>query len=154
MNADLYIVARTRYVAEIELLYTAGADTVITEEFETSLEMIRRILGRLGYRPAVIDREVLHIRQRRYERFRGPMDKTPIVSEHEFEPFEVEVRSKSSGKTVAVLALRENTGATIVAIRREGAVIPNPAPDELLQEGDHVYLIGGEEQIRRAMRLL
>jgi CPA2 family monovalent cation:H+ antiporter-2 len=136
------------------LLYKAGADTVITEEFETSLEMIRRILGRLGYRPAVIDREVLNIRQQRYERFRGSIEKIPLVSEAEFEPFEVEVRSKSSGKTVAELAIREHTGSTIVAIRRHDSMIPNPAASEILQEGDHVYLIGNEEQIRRAMRLL
>src|SRR6267143_1548177 len=50
LNADLYIIARTRYIAEIEQLYEAGADTVIAEEFETSLEIIRRILGRFGYR--------------------------------------------------------------------------------------------------------
>ena len=154
LNKDLYIVARTRYVAEIELLYKEGADTVITEEFETSLEMIRRILDRLGYRPAVIDREVLNIRQQRYERFRGSIEKIPLVPEAEFEPFEVEVRSKSSGKTVAELAIREHTGSTIVAIRRHDYMIPNPAASEILQEGDHVYLIGNEEQIRRAMRLL
>src|SRR5262249_24141493 len=71
LNAGLYIIARTRFVSEITQLYDAGADTVIAEEFETSLEIIRRILGRLGYRPSTIDREVLTIRQRRYEIFRG-----------------------------------------------------------------------------------
>ena len=51
LNASTYIIARTRYIAEIEQLYDVGADTVIAEEFETSLEIIRRILGRFGYRP-------------------------------------------------------------------------------------------------------
>ena len=69
-------------------------------------------------------------------------------------PEEVEVRTKSSGKTVVELAIRENTGATIVAIRRGDELIANPDAQEILHEGDHVYLIGGEEQIRRAMRLL
>ncbi len=155
LNADVYIIARTRYISEIEQLYAVGADTVIAEEFETSLEIIRRILGRLGYRPATIDREILDIRQRRYEMFRGgPIERVPINTHVDFEPFEVEVRQKSAGKSLAELKVRENTGATVIAARRNSDVLANPAPAHVLQEGDHVYLIGSEEEIRRAMRLL
>jgi CPA2 family monovalent cation:H+ antiporter-2 len=155
LNASIYIIARTRYIAEIEQLYAVGADTVIAEEFETSLEIIRRILGRFGYRPATIDRQVLTLRQRRYEIFRGgPIEKVPIRTEVGFEPFEVEVRNRAHGKTLAQLGIRENAGATIIAVRRNSDVVGNPASDYLLLEGDHVYLIGTEEEIRRAMRLL
>ncbi|MBI4471043.1 MAG: cation:proton antiporter, partial [Acidobacteria bacterium] len=155
INAGVYIIARTRYIAEIEQLYQAGADTVIAEEFETSLEIIRRILGRLGYRPATIDREILSVRQRRYEMFRGgPIEKIPIQTHVDFEPFEVEVRKKSAGKSLADLRIRETTGATVIAVRRDSGVVPNPGSGHVLEEGDHVYLIGSEEEIRRAMRLL
>lgn len=155
LNAGLYIIARTRYIAEIEQLYAAGADTVIAEEFETSLEIIRRILGRFGYRPSTIDREVLTVRQRRYEIFRGgPIEKMPIQTGAGFEPFEVEVRKRSHGKSLAELGVREKTGATIIAARRDSQVVPNPPPTHVLHEGDHVYIIGAEEEIRRAMRLL
>jgi CPA2 family monovalent cation:H+ antiporter-2 len=155
LNAGLYVIARTRYIAEIEQLYRVGADTVIAEEFETSLEIIRRILGRFGYRPSTIDREVLTLRQGRYEMFRGgPIEKLPIKTEVGFEPFEVEVRKKSHGKSLADLRVRENTGATIIAVRHDSQVVANPASDHILQEGDHVYVIGSEEEIRRAMRLL
>jgi CPA2 family monovalent cation:H+ antiporter-2 len=157
LNADLYIIARTRYVSEIEVLYRIGADTVIAEEFETSLEIIRRILGRFGYRPATIDREVLTVRQRRYEMFRGgPLEKAPIPIQTglEFDPFEAEVRKKSDGRSLAELRLREATGATVIAVRRGPEVVANPGPGHVLHEGDHVYLIGNEEAIRRAMRLL
>jgi monovalent cation:H+ antiporter-2, CPA2 family len=155
LNAAVYIIARTRYISEIDALYRAGADTVIAEEFETSLEIIRRILGRLGYRPSTIDREVLTVRQRRYEIFRGgPIEKVPIRTEVGFDPFEVEVRSRASGKSLAELGVREHTGATIIAVRRDSVVTPNPPPTYVLQEGEHVYLIGSEEEIRRAMRLL
>ena len=155
LNAGLYIIARTRYIAEIEQLYSAGADTVIAEEFETSLEIIRRILGRFGYRPTTIDREVLTVRQRRYEFSRGgAIEKMPIQTDVGFDPFEVEVRKRSEGKSLAELRIRENTGATVIAIRRDSGVVPNPGPGHVIHEGDHVYLIGAEEEIRRAMRLL
>jgi monovalent cation:H+ antiporter-2, CPA2 family len=156
LNPGLYIIARTRYIAEIDQLYNAGADTVIAEEFETSLEIIRRILGRFGYRPSTIDREVLMVRQRRYEFSRGgAIEKMPIQTDVGFDPFEVEVRKRADGKSLAELRVRENSGATIIAVRQStGAVVPNPGPDHILHEGDHVYLIGSEEEIRRAMRLL
>src|SRR5262249_20822521 len=155
INLGTYIIARTRYISEIEQLYDAGADTVVAEEFETSLEIIRRILGRFGYRPATIDRQVLSLRQRRYEMFRGgPIEKAPIQADVHVEPFEVEVRSRAHGKSLAELGIRENSGATVVAARRSAAVVANPPSNHVLQEGDHVYLIGNEEEIRRAMRLL
>jgi CPA2 family monovalent cation:H+ antiporter-2 len=155
LNPELYIIARTRYILEIEQLYAAGADTVIAEEFETSLEIVRRILQRMGYAPGVIDRETLNIRQRRYERFRGgPIEKVELELGTGFAPFEVETRTRSVGKTLSELGVREQTGATVVAVRRGTEVIPNPDAAFRVSDGDHVYLIGSEEQIRRAMRLL
>ena len=64
------------------------------------------------------------------------------------------MHEQSSGKSLADLRVRENTGATIIAVRRDSHVTANPAPTHVLEEGDHVYLIGAEEEIRRAMRLL
>jgi len=48
LNPTVYIVARTRYVAEIEPLYAAGATDVIPEEFETYIEIAGRIMRLLG----------------------------------------------------------------------------------------------------------
>jgi K+:H+ antiporter len=71
LNANAYIIARTRYIAEIEPLYAVGASVVITEEFETSLTITRRLLDRLGVHPSRIDRTILGIRQAHYQAFRG-----------------------------------------------------------------------------------
>ncbi|MBI4482508.1 MAG: cation:proton antiporter [Acidobacteria bacterium] len=153
LNPELYIIARTRYVAEIDELYLTGADTVITEEFETSLEITRRVLGRFAIPPATIDREILAIRRKRYEMFRGgPIEKVDLTPS--VEPFEAEVRKVAAGKSLSDLRLRKVTGATVIAVRRDATLLPNPAPDFVLNEGDHVYLIGSEEDIRRALRLL
>ena len=46
LNPDVHIVTRTRYVAEIEELERLGADEVVPEEFETSLEIFARVLRR------------------------------------------------------------------------------------------------------------
>ncbi|GIU82520.1 MAG: hypothetical protein D6687_06690 [Acidobacteria bacterium] len=44
LNPKVYIIARTRYVVEIERLYQAGATDVIPEEFETFIEIAGRIM--------------------------------------------------------------------------------------------------------------
>lgn len=46
LNPDLHIVCRTRYVAEITELQRVGADEVVPEEFETSLEIFARVMRR------------------------------------------------------------------------------------------------------------
>jgi hypothetical protein len=39
LNPKVHIVARTRYVSDMEELYALGANEVVPEEFETSLEI-------------------------------------------------------------------------------------------------------------------
>lgn len=48
LNPQLHIVSRTRYVSEIAELQRLGADEVVPEEFETSLEIFARVLRRYG----------------------------------------------------------------------------------------------------------
>ncbi len=48
LNPTVYVIARTRYVSEIEPLYAAGATDVIPEEFETFIEIAGRIMRLLG----------------------------------------------------------------------------------------------------------
>jgi voltage-gated potassium channel Kch len=44
LNPTIHIIARTRYVTEIPELSRLGADVVIPEEFETSIEIFARVL--------------------------------------------------------------------------------------------------------------
>jgi CPA2 family monovalent cation:H+ antiporter-2 len=67
----LFILARTRYVAEIPGLVAAGADEVIAEEFETSLEIARRAVKRLEIPLPWVESETQEIRRLREEGFRS-----------------------------------------------------------------------------------
>ncbi|WP_353620686.1 hypothetical protein, partial [Flavihumibacter fluminis] len=46
LTGNPYIIVRTRYVNEIEENLKLGADEVIPEEFETSIEIFTRVLGK------------------------------------------------------------------------------------------------------------
>ncbi|MFN3690429.1 MAG: cation:proton antiporter [Fimbriimonadales bacterium] len=48
LNPQVYVIVRTRYMAEIEPLYAAGATDVVPEEFETFIEIAGRIMRLLG----------------------------------------------------------------------------------------------------------
>ncbi|PKP23750.1 MAG: hypothetical protein CVU06_06680 [Bacteroidetes bacterium HGW-Bacteroidetes-22] len=44
MNAGIHIIIRTRFIANIKPLFLLGANEVIPEEFETSIEIFTRVL--------------------------------------------------------------------------------------------------------------
>ena len=62
---DLYIMARTNYAADIELLLKAGANEVISAELEVSAEITARVLGRHEVVKRVVETELSRIRERR-----------------------------------------------------------------------------------------
>ena len=57
-NPSLFIIVRTRYAAEIDELYALGADDVIPEEFETSIEIFTRVLGKFHIPRNIIDAQI------------------------------------------------------------------------------------------------
>ena len=71
LSPSVFILARTRYVAEIPALVAAGADEVIAEEFETSLEIARRAVKRLDLPLPWVESETQEIRRIREEGFRS-----------------------------------------------------------------------------------
>jgi monovalent cation:H+ antiporter-2, CPA2 family len=62
--------------------------------------------------------------------------------------------SPAAGKLIRELAFRTATGATVVGIERADMNILNPGPDEEIQPGDRIHLLGGPPQLASARRLL
>jgi len=65
-----FLLARTRYLADIPALSAAGADEVVAEEFESSLEIAGRALRKLGFPIPWVESETDEIRRTRHEGFR------------------------------------------------------------------------------------
>ena len=153
LNSTAHIFARTRYVSEIEPLYAAGATMVVTEEFETSLTIIRQLMSVLSVHPSKIDRTVLEIRQQHYEAFRGsPSPAFELTGD--IRVFETTIRDLSDAMSIGALQIRSKSGATIVAVERDGTVTTNPQPEFVLRKGDRVHLIGSEQEVGAAIALI
>jgi CPA2 family monovalent cation:H+ antiporter-2 len=160
LNPRLYILARTRYMVEIDELYRVGADEVISEEFETSIELFARLLRRYHIPRPVIGEQIENIRQERYEMFRhleGPRlaqaELTRIFAQVEMETYLVPEASPNTGKTLADLHIRRRTGASVVAVIQDGKITANPGPDQQIAAGQVLVLVGKSEQVEKALAL-
>jgi TrkA domain protein len=59
---------------------------------------------------------------------------------------DVEAASPLAGQTLAETDLRQRTGASVIAIQRDSETIPNPGPDERIEDGDILVLLGTREE--------
>ena len=64
---------------------------------------------------------------------------------------EVHVQPASSfvGSTIGNSRIRQETGIIVLAIKREGTMHFNPAPDDRIEAGDHLIVMGEPESLRR-----
>jgi len=70
-----------------------------------------------------------------------------LLREANLETVAIPADSPINGKLIRELELRTHTGASIVGIERDDSNIINPGPDEELQSGDRVLLLGTRPQL-------
>ena len=158
LNPDIHIIVRTRYMSELQDLRQLGADEVIPEEFETSIEIFSRVLREYGIARSVIQRQIDAVRSEGYQMFRVPSLPMEGVTEiadalksAATETLLIEPGSPAAGKTIGELRIRKRTGVSVIAITRDGNAKINPGPEMRLEQGDVLLLLGGAEQIDRAI---
>ena len=158
LNPALHIIARTRYVVEIPELIRLGANDVIPEEFETSIEIFARVLAHYGVGRAEVDGLVDQIRASHYEAFRGGISPTlgtvAGVPRMAMERIRLPSHSGLVGKTIAHSGLRTKTGALIISLRRGTDDIATPDPKFRLAADDVLVVVGQPDQLRAAAELL
>ncbi len=161
MNKNIYIIVRTRRVADIDRLYEAGADMVFAEEYESSIEIIARVMSLYGLPPNIINTQINIIHQQRYGLLRGVPDTQSIqdqiariIAAGTTEVFYVMQNSKAVGKTIKELAIRKQTGATVISVVRGSEHYPNPPVDFKFKEGDMLVFMGIHTQVEKAVEYL
>lgn len=161
LNPRLHIIVRTRYLSEVERLRALGANTIIPEEFETSVEIFARVLAEYDVPRNLILDLIDRVREDQYEVLRDvripavrvelPYD---VLEQMVIESCLIRPGAPVAGRTIGELNLRAATGATLVAVRRGGKVLMNPGPDLRFEAGDIALVIGDRPQVDRALCLL
>jgi CPA2 family monovalent cation:H+ antiporter-2 len=155
MTSTAHIIVRTRYVRDLQANYNAGANEVIPEEFETSIEIFHRVLRRYLIPEAKIQDLIAGVRTDHYGLLRGIPGNRPkrkpeplTIPGLEIATMPVTLgRSKVVGRTIAETALREKYGITVLAIRRDDRYITNVKGDAKILTDDLLYLLGSPENI-------
>jgi K+:H+ antiporter len=158
LRSDLSIIVRTRYVAEIERLYRLGANQVIPEEFETSVEIFARVLQEYHVPGNVIGLQVDLIRNEHYGTLRGLRLQGKQLDElSQFlvgattDIFSVLDDSPVVGRSLPEIALGK---VTVIAVVRDGKPFHNVGSDFVLKPGDLLVLLGDHKSLDDAAQMI
>lgn len=153
LNPDIYIVARTRFVTEIAPLHALGANEVISEEFESSIEVFSHVLAHYLVPRQDIEAYASHLRQANYRMIRRMSSAVDSLGEvvgrlpdMGVQALKVLPDSHISGQSLAECGLRPKYGLTVVAVLRNGEIIASPGPDLHFTNGDVVYIFGKKDK--------
>lgn len=156
----VHLIVRTRYLQEMRPLYDLGADEVIPEEFETSVEIFARVMKHYLIPRDEIERLILEVRSGGYEMFRNlALDPATICDLDrylhgiEISTLRVEESSPAAGRSLAEMELRKRHGVTVVAIRRGGEMLVDPDADEKMMANDILVVLGMPERLAGALPL-
>ncbi|MDT7042602.1 cation:proton antiporter [Candidatus Nitronereus thalassa] len=161
LNPSLHIVVRTRYLKELEELQKLGANEIIPEEFETSIEISSLVLQSFNLPSQTIREKAEQIRREGYALLRrGELPElahhlgTGTLGDVEVETCRIDDNSPALGKSLEELSIHQRTGVSVVALLRAGVTQSNPSNKSVLEVGDVLALLGPAENIRRAISLL
>ena len=154
LNPEVHLIVRTRYLQEVKPLYELGADEVIPEEFETSVEIFTRVLAKYFIPRDEIERLVAEVRSDGYEMFRSLSKESSSFSDLKLHLPDVEIstlrvaeRSPLVGKSLAEIELRKKYGVTVLAIRRDSQILSNPNVNIQFCANDVLFVLGPPDRI-------
>jgi CPA2 family monovalent cation:H+ antiporter-2 len=154
LNPSVFIITTTRKMNDLLKLYDVGADDVISEQFETSVEVITRVLVKYMVPRNEIDDFIVKLRGLNYDMMRsiryeqqGIQDYRLEISDTEILTMKLRNGSNLLGKKLADLNLRANWGISILAIKRQGNIYANPEPLMDLIEGDILVIFGNHQSV-------
>ena len=156
MNPNLYIIVRTQFLSEVQVLRNLGASDVIPEEFETSVEIFSRVLKKYLVPKGTIEQFIKDIRADTYHVLRSPATPAADVTDLRLNIPNVDITalrvfpdSSIIGGSLSGINVRKEYGISILAIRRKGEVLVNPSGDTNLEPDDEVIVIGTPDAIIR-----
>ncbi len=161
LNPIVCILVRTHYLRDIKSLHEIGANVVIPGEFETSVEILTRVLRRFLVPESDIEKYVSEIRSGDYEILQGfRRESAPLLDlKHHFYnikvvTFRVGEKSSMVGKTLSQIDLRKKYSVTLLTIHRDSQTLSNPHGDMQLCANDVLVVFGLPDKIAVVEKLV
>lgn len=154
INPGVNIIVRTRFITEMNDLSALGADEIIPEELETSVEIFTRVLRKYLVPREEIEQFTREIRSGGYEMLRSPnlpssslQDLKSSLPGMDISAFKVLSQSPIVGNTLAELDLRQKYKITLLAIQKGDQLLPNPDSNIRFEAGDVIIILGSPDNI-------
>lgn len=137
-----------------------GADEVIPEEFETSIQIFEHILHNFLVPEDDIVQLIHKVRADNYQMFKGELNGPKSYRTTDLADFNIKslrMRSDSNkflGKPLKDLNLRAIYGINILAIKRKDELLESIQPDEIIKQGDIIYIQGKQSKVEEFYKLI
>ncbi len=161
LNPKLHVIVRTKYLADIEELLALGADDIIPEEFETSIQIFSRVLKMFHIPNSIILAQGNIIRNKSYGVFREirytqeAFDQIgQILAQGTIETIYVAAQNPIVGKSIREVNLKARSGALIINIIRNNQTMTNPPSEFIIEAADQIILFGSHDAIDTALVIL
>ncbi len=161
LNPQIYVMVRTRYASQADEVTSAGANQVIPEEFETSIEIFSRVLKEYHIPNNIIEQQIELVRLEGYAMFRGVSFSAESLGKFSTyltasltESFHILDSSWVNKKMLKDLAISEKSGVTLLAVVRDQKVHAHPEQEFRFQEEDIIILFGSHAQLDKGLELL
>jgi CPA2 family monovalent cation:H+ antiporter-2 len=156
LNPSVCIIAKVHDLQEMKRLNALGADEIIPEEYETSVEIFVRLLEKYLVPRENIEKMVNDLRANGYRRLRklavDPGIDSGLSIKDGLPGIDIQVLKVGRGssfdrKTLSDLDFRRKHGVTVLSVRRRSNMFHTPAGDFLLQANDACILLGKTEDL-------
>lgn len=156
MSPGIHIIVSTRFISNVNDLHNLGANEVIPEEYETSIEIFARVLNRYLVPVDEIESFINMVRSEDYEMFRSI---SRLEAQDDFYLQSINLWTIRVGETflyrdakISEVDFRNRYGISVIAIRRNDELISNPGADDIISMGDLLIVIGEPEQINQLFK--
>jgi Trk K+ transport system NAD-binding subunit len=133
MKEDIRIIAIAEKTQNVKTLFASGADRVLNPKL-----IAGSILGRRACHDYVIE-------------VSGRFAK---IGDLEIRQYAIPLNSFIDNRTIRDLEIRSKTGAIIIGLWKEGKLLLNPNPDEVLSKGTTMLLMGTKKQLNSFHKLV
>lgn len=158
-NPTLQLVVRTRFLSELERFRSAGADVVVPEEVEASVQIFAHVLRTYRVDPAEIQRQIETLRAHDYGLLRGEPEGSALLlqqlDEEGVHTRTVRLRNgcPATSCTLDELDLDSTYGLSVLAVRRDGDTISSPDSRFVLQPEDRLVVMGSADAFWKSAHL-
>jgi len=150
-----YLVVRSKYVRETDELLALGADDVIPQEFETSIEIAARIMSRFLIPMESIDGFISLLRSDNYQLLEGRKKLPRTFTSRQLPNLNITTlmvgRDSGGpvGKSIGEANIRNEHGVNIIGIRRNDKMYFNFNASEKILQNDLLFVYGEPERVHR-----